>query len=43
MSNHHVKKRYAISALSVAIKLGSPDAGRFWRAGTGSIACEKYG
>ena len=43
MSNHRVTKRYVISALSVAIKIDSPDVGHVWLAETGSIDCEKYG
>ena len=38
-----VKKRYAILVLSVAIKIGAPDAERVRRAGTGSVVCMKYG
>ena len=43
MSIYRVKKRYAISVLSVAIKIGLTNAGLVWRAGTGAIAYEKYG
>ena len=43
MSICRVKKRYAILVLSVAIKIGAPDAERVRRAGTESVVCMKYG